>query len=184
VSVPSRIRRNVGAFLAVSALALAVAQDQFAFMPASGQELLVAVLEGCGGCDDIPTLATWDLEADAWRQYFEEKGALADYDEKQVAVLVSYLAINFPNGATNASSLPRSTRSMVILNCQLCHSIAVPMTQARPLERWLEHRLIAPHDGLSLTPKDWETLAHYLANVAPLPLEVIPEQLRRGAGGY
>lgn len=180
----SRLYKFFGSLLVVAALAVSTAQDQFAFMPASGSELLVEVLDACDGCDDIPTLATYELEAEEWQQYFEEKGALADYDEKQVTVLVSYLAINFPNGAKDAGSLPRSTRSMVILNCQLCHSIAVPMTQARPLERWLEHRFIAPHDGLSLSVKDWETVAYYLANVAPLPLEAIPEPLRRGAGGY
>lgn len=184
MSVSYRLRRNLRAFLAVSASALALAQDQFAFMPPSGQELLIAVLEACADCDDVSTLATWDLEAEEWHRYFEEKGVLVGLDEKQVAVLTSYLAINFPNGATDASTLPRSTRNLVILNCQLCHSIAVPMTQARPLERWLDHRLIAPHDTLSLTQKDWETLAHYLTNMAPLPLEAIPEPLRRGAGGY
>ena len=164
---------------------LALAQDQFAFMPSSGPELLVEILDACESCDDIEALASLELEAEGWQQYFEEKGALEGYDGPQVEVLTSYLAINFPSARVkDRNTLPRGGRSMAINNCQLCHSIAVPMTQARPLARWMDHRSTVPHDSLSLTAKEWDTLATYLTLVAPLPLEAIPEQLRRGAGGY
>lgn len=160
------------------------AQDPFSFMPLSGPELLTQVLSECGDCTDIATLAGEEGTPEEWLERFTKIGALDGLTEDQVTMLVNYLAINFPNGATDTSSLPRGGRSMTILNCQLCHSIAVPMTQERTLDRWSQHRYMAPHDTLSLTDKEWETLAHYLTVSAPLPLEAIPEQLRRGAGGY
>lgn len=162
-----------------------LAQDPFSFMPPSGPELLIEVLGVCDACDDIPTLAGMDLDAEAWRQYFEEKGALDGYSEDEVALLVSYLQINFPNArTTGANNLPRGGRSLAINTCQLCHSIALPMTVERPLETWLNHRNVFPHDSLLLSSKEWETIAHYLTSAAPIPLEDIPEQLRTGAGGY
>lgn len=163
----------------------ALAQDQFSFMAPSGPELLLEILDFCDGCDDIATLAAMDLSADEWQQYFDERGALDDYFESEVTVLVTYLEINFPNARANsATTLPRGGRMMVINNCQLCHSIALPMTVERTLEAWLNHRNVFPHDSISLTSKEWDTIAHYLYNVAPIPLDDIPEQLRLGAGGY
>ena len=163
------------------ALGCGFAQDPFAFMPPSGPEVLAQVLETCGGCDDLATLRSMELDAPGWRAYFEERGALAELDEDQATLLVSYLSLNFPS---TAGSMPMGGRDMAIFNCQLCHSIAVPMTQERDLQRWMEHRDMAPHDGLSLTSVQWDTLAQYLTIAAPLPLEAIPEPLRRGAGGY
>lgn len=165
----------------LGALGYAFAQDQFAFMPPSGPEVLTQVLETCAECDDLATLRSMELDADGWRAYFEERGVLAELDEDQATLLVSYLSLNLPS---TAGSMPMGGRDMAIFNCQLCHSIAVPMTQDRDLQRWMEHRDMAPHDGLSLTSVQWDTLAQYLTIAAPLPLEAIPEPLRRGAGGY
>lgn len=183
--IQSRYRRVLVLLIPFLAPAITLAQDQFSFMPPSGPELLIEVLDGCDACDDIPTLAGMDLGAEAWQQYFEEKGALDGYFEDEVALLVSYLEINFPNARTTGpDNLPRGGRMMSINTCQLCHSIALPMTVERTLETWLNHRNVFPHDSLSLSSREWDTIAHYLARVAPIPLDDIPEQLRMGAGGY
>lgn len=178
------IRRTLLPLVALLLPALALAQDQFSFMPPSGPELLAYVLETCDGCDDIETLAKMDLDDAGWQEYFDERDALVDLFPDEVEMLVGYLRINFPNARATATNLPRGGRLLTINNCQLCHSIAVPMTLDRELTRWMEHRSTVPHDSLTLSAREWDTIAHYLTIAAPLPLDVIPEQLRRGAGGY
>lgn len=168
----------------VSGLALAQ-DDRFAFMPPGGVQLLQQALEACERCDPLSDLATRDLPAEEWRGYFDEHGALEEWSDEEVATLVTYLAVVFPADAVESvEDAPRDGRAIVIEQCQLCHAIAIPMQEDRPMDDWLQHIQRPPHDALGLDETDWQLLASYLANNAPIPQEDIPAQFRRGAGGY
>ena len=154
-------------------------------MPPDGPDVLASVLEACPTCEVVAELSIQERSAEEWQEYFTEEAALTGRSEAEVLTLISYLAINFPStGVRDLATLPRGGRYLVMMNCQLCHSIAIPLTQTRSLERWLEHRRTSPHDSLSLNAVQWDTIAHYLTYNTPLPLEAIPEELRMGAGGY
>lgn len=176
----------VVASVAVMATAItALAQDPFGFMPKGGAELLAEVLSGCARCEKLSDLATRKRTAEEWRRYFDQAGVLSKLSAKEVETLTRYLAVNFPaRNIQDARSLPRSGRAMVIQYCSLCHSMAVPMTQARDPAQWQGFKMRPPHDTVGLSSTEWEELANYLAINAPIPVDRIPEQLRQGAGGY
>lgn len=181
-----RFARLVAVVAASWALVLGQAQDDpFAFMPAGGPQLLQQVLDACGECDGFAALAALDQDADAWRGYFEERGALGELEDHQVETLVRYLAVNLPaEGAQGVEDLPRGGREIAVVQCTVCHTIELPMTADRSVERWREHIRVPPHDAIGLSEAEWATLASYLALNAPVPEESIPEELRGGAGGY
>jgi hypothetical protein len=176
--------------LAVALLALAIAcaalgQDQFAFLPKGGTTLLIEVLEGCGACDDLATLARFDLGAEEWLAYFEERSAFEELSEPETEVLLHYLEVYFPrDGVTGTGSLPRDGRAIIAANCHLCHTVAVAVTQERSVERWESFGMLPPHDTLRISQLEWTVVARYLTRQTPIPMERIPEVLRRGAGGY
>ena len=175
----------MGLLMWLTAFSPAAAQDQFGFLPKGGSTLLVEILEDCDECDELAVLSTLDKTAEEWRQYFEEQQALGDLSEAEVDVLVHYLVIYFPREAvSDAQALPRDGRAMVATNCHLCHTVAIAVTQDRSLERWATFGTMPPHDTLNIDQQEWTLLAGYLASQTPIAMERIPEELRRGAGGY
>lgn len=181
-----RFARLAAALAACWALAFGHGQnDAFAFMPSGGPQLLQQVLEACSECEGLAELAALDQDADAWRGYFEERGALGELEDHQVDTLVHYLAVNLPaEGAQTVEDLPRGGREIAVVQCTVCHTIELPMTADRSVERWREHIQVPPHDAIGLSEAEWATLASYLSLNAPVPEESIPEELRGGAGGY
>lgn len=164
---------------------LAQDDDPFAFMPADGPFLLQRVLGECGECDAVAELAGTDRDAEGWRTYFADRGALEGLEQAQVDTLVHYLAGNLPaEGVDSVEDLPRGGAEIAEVQCTVCHSIALPMTEDRTVERWREHERIPPHDALGLSDREWQTLARYLALNAPVAEGAIPPELLRGAGGY
>jgi hypothetical protein len=180
--------RTPSAAVALFAMAIAcsaIAQDQFAFLPKGGAMLLVEVLEGCDACEDLATLATFDFSAEEWFTYFQDHDALAELSEPEADVLVHYLEIYFPReGISDPGSLPTDGRAIIARNCHLCHTVAVAVTQERSVERWQSFGMLPPHDTLRISELEWVVVAQYLARQTPIPMERIPEVLRRGAGGY
>ena len=181
--------RSARAALLVAMLltSLAAAQDErFAFMPEGGIQLLQGVLDTCGDCGTLAELSAGERSAEQWRTYLDERDALGELDEQQLQTLTRYLASAFPAEAPieEASALPPDGRTIVIFQCQVCHSIAIPMLEDRDVGYWLGHRTRPPHDAFDLTDAEWARIADYLALNAPIPEETIPEELRQGAGGY
>lgn len=182
----SRLARAAGLLVAAWALSFAVAQDDpFAFMPAGGPGVLQEVLDACGECDDVAELAGMDYDAEGWRAYFADRDALGELEQAQVETLVHYLALNLPaDGVESLDDLARGGAELAEVQCTVCHSIAVPMTEDRTAERWRQHEEVPPHDSLGLSDTEWWTLARYLSSNAPVPEDAIPAELLQGAGGY
>ena len=182
--------RRVARGLLVAMLLLfaaATAQDdRFAFMPQGGIQLLQSVLDTCSDCGSLPELSAGERSAEQWRTYLDERGALEGMSEQQVQTLARYLASAFPAEAAieQVSALPPDGRTLVIFQCQVCHSIAIPMLEDRDVGYWLGHRTRPPHDAFDLSDAEWARIADYLALNAPIPEETIPQELRQGAGGY
>jgi hypothetical protein len=183
-----RVRIKVALLVAVAALftLVAVAQEQFAFMPKGGAQLLREALERCSTCDEVRALASEERAAEEWKDYLEEhEGALEGLSDDEVETLAHYLATIFPaEQVEDPGSLPLDGRRLVLENCQLCHTVAIPITQDRTVEQWLELVRVSPHDAVNLDRRGWELLAGYLAFNAPIPMEQIPPELRRGGAGY
>ena len=166
---------------------LAMAQeDRFGFLPAGGTQLLERVLGACQDCGGLEDLSQMERAVEDWKTYLDEHGAMAEFTEEEIATLTRYLAGSFPTEAPieDISELPADGRTIVIFQCQICHSIAIPMQEDRDVGYWLGHRTRPPHDALELTEREWTMIANYLALNAPIPEDTIPEELRRGAGGY
>lgn len=182
--------RTLRAWLAGAALltaAVAVAQDdRFAFMPAGGAQLVERALASCEGCDGLAAWSGAARTADEWRTYLAERSALKDLSDAETETLVRYLATAFPaDEAVEApADLPIDGRTLVLFQCQICHSIATPMLEDRGTDSWLQHRTRPPHDGLDLTGAEWAHIANYLDLNAPIPEASIPDEMRQGAGGY
>lgn len=171
----------------VAALAWAVAQDdRFAFMPAGGAQLVERALTSCDDCGDLERWSAAERSEEEWREFLQEGGALEELTEQEIATLTLYLATAFPMDppVADPADLPLDGRTLVIFQCQACHSIATPLGEDREVEYWLQHRTRPPHDGFDLDEKEWTHIAHYLAHNAPIPASEIPAELREGAGGY
>lgn len=185
MTTPAVRARVVVLTLSACLLGAAMGQAAFDFMPAGGKMLLERALAQCEACAGIAELSAEERSADDWQGHLDDQGALDDFTEAEVATLTHYLASNLPaEGVEQLDDLPRSGREIVIVQCTVCHSIAVPMTEDRTAERWREHIRVPPHDAIGLPDEEWATLSSYLGNNAPLPVDQIPEELRRGAGGY
>lgn len=175
---------------AMSLLALVIgavlAQDRFGFMPPGGIQLVERVLESCGDCDDLDALSGIERTIEEWRSYFAEREALEDLTEPETETLLRYLATVLPTDepVEATGDLPGDGRSIVILQCQVCHSIATPMLEDREPAEWRQHRNRPPHDSFDLSDVAWRLIADYLAFNAPIEEASIPAEMLRGAGGY
>ena len=182
--------RSGVARLAVAALlvaAIAFAQDdRFAFMPAGGAQLAERVVAECGDCEGLEAWSEASRTAAEWRTYLRERSLLQELSDAESETLVRYLATTFPtdDAVEGPADLPIDGRTLVLFQCQTCHSIATPMLEDRATEYWLQHRTRPPHDGLDLTGAEWALIANYLEVNAPIPEASIPDEMRQGAGGY
>ena len=176
----------IGLVSAVCWLGVGWAQDRFGFMPPGGIDLLERITGTCDACDDLATLSTEDRELDGWRSYLSEQKASIGLSETEVETLSHYVSTIFPTEAPvdTLEALPRDGRTIVIQQCQICHSIATPMLADRDRAAWLRHRNRPPHDSFDLSDAEWHLIASYLAFNAPIDESSIPAELRRGAGGY
>ena len=193
--------------LALAGLALA-ADDAFKFMPKGGRELLIEVKAKCANCDDLVTLVTTRRSADDWQKYFtgkqstvtglsdaeKRKGALATFTEKQIRTLTAYLSINLPLArdqlprdparAQWEAVLPVDGRKLTLDRCMGCHSLATTILISGDLNGWGVIMRKSDHVNLGMNAQQLQELLHYLAINMPVPESEIPDEFKKGTGGY
>jgi mono/diheme cytochrome c family protein len=193
--------------LVLAGLALA-ADDTFKFMPKGGRELLLEVKAKCANCDDLVTLVTTKRSADDWQKYFagkqstvtglsdaeKRKGALASFTEKQIKTLASYLSINLPMAkdklpqdparAQWETVLPADGRKLTLDKCMGCHSLATTVLISGDLNGWGVIMRKSDHVNLGMNEQQLQTLLHYLTINMPVPESEIPDEFKKGTGGY
>ena len=168
-------------------VSLAMAQDQFEFMPKGGSMLLLEVLDS-SSTDDIVSVVTAKRTQEEWEAYFtDQESALKDLTEKEVKTLVAYLAINMP---IPEEEIPKETEKidwvtflpsdgwlLTLETCMNCHGLDAALIEERELVGW--GTLFGGHDHviLPLTKQQWATLEYYLAINMPIPEEDIPEEM-------
>jgi hypothetical protein len=165
----------------------ALAVETFKFLPDSGRDLLLKVVEHCKKCDDLAALATAKMTSEEWKAYFAERGGLGVLSEKQAKELTAYLAINLPlpegqvpKNPKKLDFLPKGGKELLMEHCMSCHTVAAPCLVERPEAGW--QNLLERGDHISVLEKlkksEAKTLTSYLAINMPIPEEEIPEDLR------
>lgn len=196
-----------GTALVFAGLALA-ADDALKFMPKGGRELLVEVKAKCANCDDLVTLVTTKRSADDWQKYFtgkqstvtglsdaeKRKGALATFTEKQIRTLTAYLSINLPLArdqlprdparAQWEAVLPVDGRKLTLDRCMGCHSLATTILISGDLNGWGVIMRKSDHVNLGMNAQQLQEILHYLAINMPVPESEIPDEFKKGTGGY
>ena len=165
------------------------AVETFKFLPDSGRDLLLKVLDHCKQCDDLDpaSLATTKRTSEEWKAYFTPKGVLGGLSEKQVKELTMYLAINLPlpegqvpKNSKKLDFLPKGGKELLMEHCMSCHTVAAPCLVERPEAGW--ENLLERGDHITVLEKlkksEAKTLTSYLAINMPIPEEEIPEDLR------
>jgi len=172
----------------------AFSKDEFAFLPDSGYELLLKVLDQCKKCDSVGTLAAAKRTPGQWKAYFAEQGALKGLNEQQGRELTSYLAINFPMpkkkippNPKKPDFIPMGGKQLLLETCMSCHLVTLPVLILHKDELgW--RQLFTHSDHLVAVSKmdenQLKTLAAYLANNFPISEEKVPEALREPAPQY
>lgn len=169
-------------------VSLAIAQEEYEFMPKGGSTLLLEVLDSSPTCDDIVSIVTAKRTQEEWEAYFtNQESALKDLTEEQVKTLVAYLAINMPIPKEEipeeteeidwVTFLPSDGWLITLETCMNCHGLDAALIEERELIGW--ETLFGGHDHviLPLTEQQWETLEYYLAINMPIPEEDIPEEM-------
>ena len=165
------------------------AVETFKFLPDSGRDLLLKVLDHCKKCDDLDpaSWATTKRTSEEWKAYFTPKGVLGGLSEKQVKELTMYLAINLPlpegqvpKNSKKLDFLPKGGKELLMEHCMSCHTVAAPCLVERPEAGW--ENLLERGDHITVLEKlkksEAKTLTSYLAINMPIPEEEIPEDLR------
>ena len=163
-----------------------LAVETFTFLPDSGRDLLLKVVEHCKKCDDLATLATAKRTEGEWKDYLSSRGALEGLSEKQVKELSTYMAINFPlkketsGSVMKVDSLPKGGKEILLTNCLGCHSVAIVTLSEKPEAAWWNVLMRTDHAPVleKLGEVEANTLIAYLANNMPVPAKDIPEGLR------
>jgi mono/diheme cytochrome c family protein len=164
-----------------------LANETFKFLPDSGRDLLLKVVDDCKKCDDLASLATTKRTSEEWKAYFTQKGVLGGLREKQVKELTAYLAINLPlpegqvpKNPKKLDFLPKGGKELLMEHCMSCHTVAAPCLVERPEAGWENLLLRGDHISISekLKKSEAKTLTSYLAINMPIPEEEIPEDLR------
>lgn len=167
----------------------ALAVETFEFLPDSGRDLLLKVLDHCKKCDDLDpaSFATTKRTSEEWKAYFTQKGVLGGLSEKQVKELTTYLAINLPlperQGTKNSKKLdflPQGGKELLMEHCMSCHTVAAPCLVERPEAGWENLLLRGDHVSVfeKLKKPEVKTLTSYLAINMPILEDEIPEELR------
>lgn len=172
----------------------ALGKDEFEFLPDSGYELLLKVLDKCKKCDSVATLASTKRTQGEWKAYFANQGALKGFNEAQGKELTSYLVINFPMPKKKIPAnpkkpdfIPMGGKQLLLENCMSCHLVTLPVLILHKDELgW--RQLFTHSDHLVAVSKMDEaqlgTVAAYLANNFPIPEDRVPEALREPAPQY
>jgi mono/diheme cytochrome c family protein len=172
----------VGIALSISAMA----QDELAFVPDSGREILFKVANKFPKSEGLTSLAAAGKKTPAeWKGYLAAKGVLAGLKEKQIEELVTYIAINSPfpkisGTAIKTADLPIGGKQIVLDKCQGCHSISIVVLSEKPEVAWFNVLVRTDHAQVTEELKEIEvnTLTAYLAINMPVPEKDVPEDMR------
>lgn len=160
------------------------AQDGFEWLPVGGCTILMSL----NRADLFDILSSKKTEKE-WAVFF----AAAKLPEQQLNTLASYLAIylpvdpkKLPNNPKkiDCAKLPIEGRTLVLENCQNCHSIGPIVMMDKGPVAWLNLMEALTHGEIKLKPKEMEAIAYYLTYNGAIPEEVIPEALNQPLQGY
>lgn len=162
-----------------------IAQEQLAFVPDSGREILFKMANKFPKSEDLASLAASKKSPVEWKGYLAAKGMLTGLKEKQIEELITYMAINFPftkiSGTTiKTDDLPKGGKQILLDKCQGCHSISVVVLTEKPEVAWQNVMLRTDHAQITEELKEMEvnTLTAYLAINMPVPEKDVPKNLR------
>jgi len=162
-------------------------QEEYRFLPDSGREILMGVLDRCIKCAPVATLAEARRSPEEWTSYFAEREGPGGLDGRQVKELTTYLAINFPISlrdiparAKMVDFLPKGGKQLLLENCAHCHSLSIPALAEKTDIAWGNHLTQKDHAAIlgRLKESELNTLTSYLAINMPVPEKEIPEELR------
>ncbi len=165
----------------------ALAQQDPQFMPKGGKALLLALLGTSPDAAELPQIGAAKRSEAEWRAFLAPRqGAM---NEKELATLVAYLAVNMPLPAgaleqaakqgNPTAALPPDGRELAWNNCQSCHSLfAGYLTQERDLQAWHNEFLAPFHRGLRMTAQEREEFCRYSALNMPMKIDDVPSDLR------
>lgn len=181
--MPRRSRALVPAAVAfVIATLGALAQTDFGFMPDGGRGELLALLGDAPSRDAIRDVLLTRRTEDEWAVWLADQDP--DLGEGARRTAAAYYALNLPLGAEPvpgelATVLPPDGRDIAWNGCQYCHSLfSGYLTQDRDEQGWRSTFESPFHRELRLSTVERETFARYSALNMPLPLEVVPDDLR------
>lgn len=160
-----------------------MAQEEFAWMPKSGSELLLETLEACEGCDDLETILTAERGQSEWREYFAaHEEVMEARSEQELETLATYLALTaplepdaVPDPDAGAYDLPTDGKLIALQQCMICHGIHTSLTLDWNRERWLSLLDGGAHGSIEMSERSRELLTRYLARHT-LSLDEIPEE--------
>jgi mono/diheme cytochrome c family protein len=160
------------------------AQAGYEWLPNDGCAILMSLKR-----NDLADIMTAKKTQAEWETFF----ATAKLEKIQVKTLAAYLALNapvakdkLPNSIkqVTCASLPREGRSVLLEQCQNCHSVGPIVMMAKEPVTWLSLMDGPTHGELKLPEQYKQNIAHYLSAIAPVPEEVIPPELNQPMKGY
>jgi len=142
----------MAATILLSAIAFAEAQDE---EPMKAEKIVNTT---CTACHDLRPIQTQALDAGNWKKIVTsmiEKGA--QVEEKDVPILVGYLADNF-------GPLPDGDGKPILLNkCTNCHDLKRVRQHFASPEEWADTLNSMENEGLKLSEEEFAILLKYLA---------------------
>lgn len=163
---------------ALAGVALA-AGPSFDFMPDGGRGLFAQVYpDPAAARTALATRAT----TEDWLARLAQDAP--DLPPREARTLAGYLAANAPldSGADGAGAevvLPQDGKDLALAHCQSCHSLFTGyLMQRRDDAAWRAVFASPFHRAIALTPAQIATFADYSAVNMPLPVGVVPPELR------